>query len=162
MNYYHGRQFILSLFSGIEVSIIENTRRFRVTIGQNVFCSCTPSQRADRKVCSHSIWILLNLFKLAEDNLEIAQVYLAEGTYRRITAACPDNAPDHLLQCLEKTNRKRAHHPRISNHAQFEKEQTWYLERKKGSRSARCSGCLTKGIIKDGTVHATMPTLFAR
>ena len=119
-----------------------------------MFCTCTPSQRADRKVCPHSIWVHLNLFNLAEDDLTIAQVYIDEMIFRKLSSACPDQIPDRLQRCLEKTNR-RNYHPRVSSHSKFEEEQIWQLERKTG-RPSRCSSCLVKDKITDGTVHASV------
>ena len=67
------------------MSIVQDGKRYRVTIGKNVFCSCTPSQRADKKTCSHMIWVHMNLLDFAEDDILIAQVCSPRFCFRKVS-----------------------------------------------------------------------------
>ena len=141
----------------IEVSISQDGKRFRVTVGSTVHCTCTPSQRADRKTCSHSVWVLMNLFKVEEDDDTLAQINLDMVKVRALSSACPSEIPPTLSKCLVKII-QRNFHPRIMIHASRDAAQVWRLERKSGKKSM-CSSCLKRNILTSGMVHAVVDGL---
>ena len=96
------------------MSILRDNNRYRVTIGENVYCTCSPSQRADRNICCHAVWVYLNLFDLLEDNDIIPQVRLDLAQLNILFTKCPDNVPQNLSTCLEKPV-KRTFDPMIES-----------------------------------------------
>ena len=126
------------------------------TIG-NIFCTCTPTQRADRKICSHIVWTYLNLIKVEETNKLLAQIYLSDQGYKHVAEKCPDEIPQNLKSCV--VNSARIYHVQLKSHSLFDAAQTWNLERKANSRSATCGGCLTKACIKEGDLHLSVEGL---
>ena len=134
------------------MSILRENNRHRVTIGENVYCTCTPSQRADRKTCCHVLWVYVNLFGMEEDDNTIAQVNLDRAKLGSLYQKCPDNAPENLSKCLQKAV-KRTFHPMILIHPKCDAEQTWYVQRKPGNKTSTCAGCIKKGQIMPGAVH---------
>ena len=81
---------------GIEVVVQEEQKRYRVSIGEDVFCTCTPSQRADRKICNHVIWVYMNLLKFTEDDVTIGQIHTDTPTLMKLLNICPLSIPDNL------------------------------------------------------------------
>ena len=140
------------------MSILRDNNRFRVTIGENVYCTCSPSQRADRNICCHAVWTFLNLFELKEDDDTIAQVRLDRSQLVFFYDKCPDTIPQNLSTCLQKPV-KRTFHPRIASHPKCDVEQIWYVQRKPGSKSSTCAGCIKKGKILPEMVHLSVEGL---
>ena len=140
------------------MSILRDNNRHRVTIGENVYCTCSPSQRADRNICCHAVWVYLNLFGLPEINEIIPQVRLDLAQLNILFKKCPDNIPQHLSTCLEKPI-KRTFDPMITSHPKCDNEQTWVLQRKPGTKKSTCSGCLKKDKIDPGMLHLSVEGL---
>lgn len=128
---------------GIDVTILRDNL-YLVSFSENVFCTCTPSQRADRKTCCHVIWLLLNLFGMEEEGNILAQDSLDRSTLSVLYQKCHDNVPEALSKCFERPV-KRIFHPLITSHDLCDTEQTWYVQRKK-RKASTCAGCLKKDI----------------
>ena len=146
-------KIIILYFSplGIDVSISQENKRYRVTIGVNVYCTCTPSQRADRKTCCHAVWVFQNLFEVSDDDATMAQISLDEAKIRSLHENCPNEVPENLARCLQKEI-KRHLHPRLVSHPSRDAPQYWMVDRRSG-KAVKCSGCLQKDIIKTGMIH---------
>ena len=108
---------IIKRANKMEIELDQCNKVFKVTIGEEVFCTCTPSQRADRKICSHVLWTYINVFKLEESNPLIARVSFLSHDLRVITIKCPSAIPEELKQCLKKDARK--YHEKLKSHEKF-------------------------------------------
>ena len=134
------------------MSVLRANERHRVTIGENVFCTCTPSQRADRKTCCHVVWVYVNLFNLQEDNPLLPQVFLDRANLTSLIRKCPDDIPENLSRCLQKVG-KRNFPALILQHPKCQEEQMWVVSRKSTNRYSTCAGCDKKKCIGPNALY---------
>ena len=102
---------VLQRSDQVVVEIEQSKRKFKVTFAEDIFCTCSPSQRVDRKTCSHVIWLYKNLFKMSDDDIQIAQVTANTEELKKLINACPDEVPLALKECYRGLERK--YHPRV-------------------------------------------------
>ena len=153
--------FYFHAIIGVEVSVICVNERSRVTFSDNIFCTCKPSQRSDRKTCAHVLWVFLNLFGLSEDDPLLPQLRLERASLNALYDKCPDAIPANLGKCLVKVTR-RTLHPEIKKHPRCNEEQEWVVSRKRTNRNSSCAGCGTKNIIKPNDLYLRVSGLLYR
>ena len=143
----------MSRLDSAEISLEQYKQTSKVNIDSEVFCTCSPSNRAVRKICPHIIWIYINLFHLDESDPTLAQISFSSLEISNLISLCPDDFPENLLSCIE--NNIRKHQTRLKENARFDENavQDWFVGVKRNNTPARCSGCLIKGAIKQNDVH---------
>ena len=87
---------IVKRLDSVEISLEQYKKKFEVNIDSEVFCTCSPSKRTDRKICPHIIWIYLNLFHLDESDPTLAQISFSSLEISNLISLCPDEIPENL------------------------------------------------------------------
>ena len=135
----------------LEVLVEESGKKYKMMFGGEIFCSCSPSQRADRRTCSHIIWVYLNLLKYDENDIQIAQIYADTSEMKKIISSCPEDVPENLKSCTSVLT--RSYHHKLEEHPKFNDQQSWTISRKTRDPPARCSGCNKKNAIQKNDIH---------
>ena len=134
------------------INIEQRKKKYSITLSGEVFCTCTTSQKADRKTCSHVIWEYTNVLGLNETDVTVAQVSFQSKSLAKLMSLCPSPIPVHLTKCKERNN-DRMIHRKVQEHPKFNNYQEWVIDRKGNTVPCRCSGCLKKGVINTGDLH---------
>ena len=150
---YHINSKVIDLVSrGGEtiINIEQRKKKYSITLSGEVFCTCTTSQKADRKTCSHVIWVYTNVLGLNETDVTVAQVSFESKSLAKLMYLCPSSIPVHLTKCSERSN-DRMIHKEVQEHPKYNNYQEWVIGRK--GNTAPCPGFLKKGVITTGDLH---------
>ena len=121
------------------INIEQRKKKYSITLSGEVFCTCTTSQKADREICSHVIWVYTNVLSLKETDVTVAQVSFESKSLAKLMSLCPSSIPVHLTKCSERTNGRMIHR-KVQEHPKFNNYQELVIDRKGNTAPCRCSG----------------------
>lgn len=119
---------------------------YRVSIGRKHFCQCLDfSKNAEKEICKHIIWVLLNICKVPEESELLQQVFLTEAESSEILSNTPAQVPENFKYVPEKKKRSRQDIVKslLMNDNRNGKPKIWILKKKEKKRgpTPRCRSC---------------------
>ena len=111
---------------------------------------------ANRKTCHHIVWVLLSLMEVGMGNQLIAQVEIGRAVLMQMLWKVPIEIPHHLSTI---DHEDQNYDKMLMQHPSFNRNQTWYLGRKRTPTLCWCSGCLCPCIVQSNNLHFYMQGL---